>query len=180
MLFSPIKFNTRSLVFIGILLIIFFFLAGFRLGKKIQQTDYKKITITPTQTANTVFTALQLKRFVASACGFQFLYPAVLKELENATNEATLTYQTNVPNQKTSTITISCDSPSKMKKFTDMIGQLKTEGIRIVDTVDINLYQSDVIDTPYVYFIHPESKKQILMRIPRNLLDLFESTLKFL
>ncbi len=180
MLFSPIKFNTRSLVFIGILLIIFFFLLGFRLGKKTQKTDNLAIISPQKQKPEIIFTALKLKKYIASACGFQFLYPAVFKESEKATNEAILTYRTNSPNPIKSVITISCDTPSKMKEFTNKIEQLKTEGIRVVDTVEIDLYQSDFKDSSYAYFIHPESKKQILMRIPRHLLDLFESTLKFL
>lgn len=180
MLFSPLRFNSRSLVFIGILLIVFFFLIGIRIGKKIQQIDSKKIVASPIQNPKIVFTALKLKKFIASACGFQFLYPAEFEESENATNEASLIYKANPQNNTTNIITISCDSPSKMKEFTDKKKQLKTEGIRVVDTIDINLYQSDITNTAYVYFIHPTSDKQILMRIPHSLLNLFESTLKFL
>lgn len=180
MLFSPLKFNKQSLIFIGILLIIFFFLVGFRLGKKSQQIDNTATISSQKQSPQITFTALELKKFVASACGFQFLYPAVFTETENATDEATITYSTNPPDKTKNTITISCQSPSKMKVFTDKIAQLKTEGIRVVDTIDINLYQSDINNVSYAYFIHPQSKKQILMRIPHSLLDLFESTLKFL
>lgn len=173
MLFAPMKFNPRSLIFIFILITVFTFLLGIRIGKKIEQintfnkTPMKEKNPTPTPAP------FELKKYVASACGFQFLYPAVFKELEEATDEAKFTYQNEI-------ITILCDSPSKMKRFLNKTKQFKTEEIRIVDSAEITLYSSEIVNTSYVYFTHPESKKATLMRIPHDLLDLFENTMQFL
>lgn len=173
MLFSPMKFNPRSLIFISILIAIFTFLLGVRIGKKIEQINTLNTVPVKNKNPTSAPTAFALKKYVASACGFQFLYPAAFKESEEASDEAKFIYHTSI-------ITILCDSTSKMKKFLNQKNQLKVEGTRVADSVEMTLYPSEVINTSYVYFIHPESKKATLMRIPHDLLDLFENTVQFL
>lgn len=176
MLFPSLKFNKRSVVFIFVLIVIFTFLIGIRLGRRIKEADInvemrkKPMNAAPTPPSIT-FT---LKKYIASACGFQFLYPSFLEELNESTDEAKLLYHTYI-------ITILCDSTSaKMKKFLLQKKQLLSTEIQTAHSVAITLYPSDIINTSYVYFIHPQSKKQILMHVSSDLLDLFKNTIQFL
>lgn len=167
------KTSSRPIMILFILTSILLFVIGIRLGKKIQQVDLEtQINSLKQKNIKPTIAPFTVKKFISAPCGVQFLYPGVFKEYEQSTDEARLTYQNQV-------ISLHCNS-SKIIGFNDLKASMKSRGTRKIDEIEISLYESEVSDNDYLYFTHPKNKKNILMRLPRSLWDLFETTVKFL
>lgn len=170
----------KPLVIILILSAVLLFIIGIRLGKKIERIDQRNIeqinqrrqaALLSKQKLTPTTPPFALKKFFSPVCGLQFFYPAGFAEYEQSTDEARLTYQDQI-------ISVHCNR-SKIIGFIDRKPSMQSEGTRKIQEVDVKLYEAETPDTLFVFFTHPINEKNILMRLPRHLLDLFEATVLF-
>jgi hypothetical protein len=167
--------NPRSIIFLLILFSLFLFLAGFRLGKKIERIDKTYVPLlTPTTTPKPTTTPLPLKfnTFSSTDCGIKFLYPDYFKEKETATDEASL-----VNNDEK--ITLDC----RKLKFEEFNKNKKTYQLDDEITIrnqGVQIYKAGDQKNNVLFLItNPQDGKKILITLPENLLNLFAKTVEF-
>lgn len=165
------KFNQRYFILIFVLGLLLMFIIGIRLGKKIERSDRRAQELKTAKNQSSQQPDFAVKKFISKACGVTFVYPSLFKEENEATDEARLTDGKEI-------ITLLCDK-YKMSRFLTKKKKLSVTKTFTVDEVEITIYPSEVPDTVYLYFLHPDSEKQILARMPNELLSLFQSTLVF-
>jgi len=168
--------NLRSIVFLLILVSVVLFLAGFRLGKKIERID-KTYTplLTPTATPKPTATPLPLRftTFLSTDCGLKFLYPDYFEEKETATSEARLVYNNDE-------ITVDCRK-SKIEEFTKNIKNHQKEDEITIKNRKVQVYQlTDQKGGVLFLILNPQRTKKILITLPKNLLNLVAETVEFL
>lgn len=158
----------RHLIFLLLLFSLVLFLAGFRLGKKIEQINKTSVfSSSPTPSPK----PLQFNTFLSTDCRIKFLYPAFFIKEKSATNEGKLTF-------KEEKIYFSCQK-EKIEEFNKNKKDLaKHQEITFADQ-KIIIYQ-DLQKTHFLFtLLNPKTEKFILFNIPKNLLNLFFETLKF-
>lgn len=168
--------NTRSIFFLLVLFSIVLFLAGFRLGKRIERMDKAYVPpITPTAIPKPTITPrpLRFNTFLSTDCGIKFLYPDSFKEEETSTDEASLINNNDE-------ITVDCRK-SKIEEFTKNIKSYQKEDQITIQKQKVQIYQADKQKNEVLFLItNPQNAKKILITLPKNLLNLFSETVEFL
>lgn len=168
--------NSRSIIFLLILLSVALFLIGFRLGKKIERIDktYAPL-LTPTATPKPTATPrpLRFNTFLSTDCGLKFLYPDSFKEEETSTDEARLANNSDE-------ITVDCRK-SKVEEFSKNKKKYQTDDEITIKNQKTQLYKTSGKKDAILFLItNPLNAKKILITLPKNLLNLLAETLEFL
>lgn len=165
----------QHIIFLLILLSVSLFLAGFRLGKKVERFDKTYLPLlTPTTTPLPTPTPQSIKfnTFLSVDCGLKFLYPSFFKEEKNSSDEGKLIYNKEK-------IIIDC-SKIGLERFIKEKDDLKKDKEMTILNQKITLYQSKSENHLVFVLSNWQNGKRIVITTSKNLLNLIEETLKFL
>jgi len=152
------------------------FLAGFRLGKKIERIDKTYVPLlTPTITPKPTTTPqpLRFNTFLSADCAIKFLYPDSFKEEETSTDEARLFYNNDQ-------ITVDCRK-TKTEEFSKNKKKYQTDDEITIKNQKVQLYKVSKKKDEVLFLINnPLNAKKILITLRKNLLNLIAETVEFL
>lgn len=150
------KNNIRSIVFILTLVAIVLFLAGFRLGKRIERIDKTYVPPTPviTPTAAPTEPPLKFKEVSDSDCGVSFLMPEGLEKK----------------------VSVDCEKEAVAKSRKAFTEKEPAEEVRIL-TQKVRLYEKN--KTVSFIIFNTQNGKRVLFAVPAEFLKLVTRTLSF-
>lgn len=165
--------ESRPLIFLLVLISIVLFLAGFRLGKRVERIDQTyQPSPTPTKTVSPTPTnsPLQFSTYINSECALTFLYPFYLKENQISSAGAEL-------KSEESKIVVSCDEKTVLLKK-EAVADLKEADQRRVKDQRVVIYREDEETNSFLIY-NILNGKWIAFEVSPNLTNLILATVDF-
>lgn len=154
-----------------ILLIILTFILGTRYGQKVEKTNKAVsyiLSLTPVKNPTPTYQPLQFKSYSNDSCGVQFIYPETLTKTEETTDSAKFSDDFD------SNIDLSCN-PKKISSILDE-KNIATEEIKFQNKkIMAKTKEKNLI----FQLKNSLNGKVINLQISKNLLPLFETSLKY-